>query len=77
MRRAPSTFTTSRAWCNSCWRNSRRGGVYFDRFPAEAGLTPAWLHPYRSARAVVGGLTVGWSASCIRMKLRPASCGRR
>jgi len=36
------------------------GGVYFDRFPAEAGLTPAWLHPYRSARAVVDGLTVGW-----------------
>ncbi len=36
------------------------GGVYFDRFPAEAGLTPAWLHPYRAARAVVDGLTVGW-----------------
>ena len=34
--------------------------IYFDRFPAEAGLTPAWLHPYRSARAVVDGLTVGW-----------------
>lgn len=34
--------------------------VYFDRFPAEAGLTPPWLHPYRSARAVMDGLTVGW-----------------
>jgi phenylalanyl-tRNA synthetase beta chain len=34
--------------------------VYFDTFPAEAGLTPAWLHPYRSARAVLDGLTVGW-----------------
>jgi phenylalanyl-tRNA synthetase beta chain len=34
--------------------------VYFDRFPAEAGLTPAWLHPYRSARVVVDGETVGW-----------------
>ncbi|HWE85876.1 MAG TPA: phenylalanine--tRNA ligase subunit beta [Terracidiphilus sp.] len=34
--------------------------VYFDRFPAESGLTPAWLHPYRAARAVVDGLTVGW-----------------
>jgi phenylalanyl-tRNA synthetase beta chain len=34
--------------------------VYFDRFPAEAGLTPAWLHPYRSARVVVEGTTVGW-----------------
>jgi phenylalanyl-tRNA synthetase beta chain len=34
--------------------------VYFDRFPAEAGLTPEWLHPYRSARAAVDGTTVGW-----------------
>jgi phenylalanyl-tRNA synthetase beta chain len=34
--------------------------AYFDRFPSDAGLTPAWLHPYRSARAVVDGLTVGW-----------------
>lgn len=34
--------------------------VYFDRFPADAGLMPAWLHPYRSARIVVDGLTVGW-----------------
>ena len=34
--------------------------TYFDGFAADAGLTPAWLHPYRSARAVVEGLTVGW-----------------
>jgi phenylalanyl-tRNA synthetase beta chain len=34
--------------------------VYFDRFPADAGLTPAWLHPYRSARVAVEGETVGW-----------------
>lgn len=34
--------------------------VYFDRFPPEAGLTPGWLHPYRAARVVVDGLTVGW-----------------
>ncbi|MGA9060354.1 MAG: phenylalanine--tRNA ligase subunit beta [Terracidiphilus sp.] len=34
--------------------------MYFDRFPAEAGLTPEWLHPYRAARAVVDGVTVGW-----------------
>ena len=34
--------------------------VYFDRFPPESGLTPAWLHPYRSARVVADGLTVGW-----------------
>ncbi len=35
-------------------------GVYFDRFPGDAGLTPAWLHPYRSARVVADGITVGW-----------------
>ncbi|MGA2569360.1 MAG: phenylalanine--tRNA ligase subunit beta [Terracidiphilus sp.] len=34
--------------------------VYFDRFPAEAGITPEWLHPYRAARAVADGITVGW-----------------
>jgi phenylalanyl-tRNA synthetase beta chain len=34
--------------------------VYFDRFPAEAGLTPGWLHPYRAARVAVDGATVGW-----------------
>ena len=34
--------------------------VYFDRFPPESGLVPKWLHPYRSARIVAEGLTVGW-----------------
>jgi phenylalanyl-tRNA synthetase beta chain len=34
--------------------------MYFDRFPAEAGLTPAWLHPYRAARVAAEGVTVGW-----------------
>ncbi len=34
--------------------------LYFDRFPAEAGLTPQWLHPYRAARVVVDGLGAGW-----------------
>jgi len=34
--------------------------VYFDRFPAEAGITPEWLHPFRSARVAVDGTTIGW-----------------
>jgi phenylalanyl-tRNA synthetase beta chain len=34
--------------------------VYFDRFPVEAGLMPEWLHPYRAARVVADGATVGW-----------------
>jgi len=34
--------------------------VYFDRFELDAGLMPPWLHPYRSARVVVDGSTLGW-----------------
>jgi phenylalanyl-tRNA synthetase beta chain len=34
--------------------------AYFDCFPPEAGLTPQWLHPFRAARVVADGLTVGW-----------------
>jgi phenylalanyl-tRNA synthetase beta chain len=33
---------------------------YFDTFEAGAGITPAWLHPGRSARAVADGITVAW-----------------
>ncbi len=46
--------------------------VYFDRFPAEAGLTPEWLHPYRSARVAVEGATVGWFG-----QLHPSEAARR
>jgi phenylalanyl-tRNA synthetase beta chain len=34
--------------------------VYFDRFEAGAGMMPEWLHPYRAARIVADGVTVGW-----------------
>ncbi len=34
--------------------------VYYDRFSPESGLTPTWLHPHRSARLVLDGVTVGW-----------------
>ena len=34
--------------------------LYFDSCPADAGITPSWLHPYRSARVVVEGITTGW-----------------
>ena len=46
--------------------------VYYDRFPAEAGITPAWLHPYRAARIVVDGATMGWFG-----QLHPAEATRR
>ncbi len=34
--------------------------VYFDSFAADACVTPEWLHPYRAARVVADGITVGW-----------------
>jgi len=33
---------------------------YFDTFVFGAGITPAWLHSGRSARAVADGLTIAW-----------------
>jgi phenylalanyl-tRNA synthetase beta chain len=46
--------------------------VYFDRFSAASGLMPAWLHPGRSARAVLDGATVGWFG-----QLHPTEADRR
>jgi phenylalanyl-tRNA synthetase beta chain len=33
---------------------------YIDALPIDSGLMPSWLHPGRSARAVVDGLTIGY-----------------
>jgi len=38
----------------------RARSIYFDSFPPDAGITPPWLHPYRAARVVVEGSTMGW-----------------
>jgi phenylalanyl-tRNA synthetase beta chain len=46
--------------------------LYFDRFPADAGLMPSWLHPGRSARAVLDGATTAWFG-----QLHPAEAERR
>jgi phenylalanyl-tRNA synthetase beta chain len=46
--------------------------LYFDRFPAASGIMPAWLHPGRSARAVLDGATVAWFG-----ELHPAEAERR
>jgi phenylalanyl-tRNA synthetase beta chain len=46
--------------------------LYFDSFAADAGITPLWLHPGRSARAVADGLTVAWFG-----QLHPAQAQQR
>jgi phenylalanyl-tRNA synthetase beta chain len=46
--------------------------LYFDRFSSDSGLMPTWLHPGRSARAVVDGATVGYFG-----QLHPAEAQRR
>jgi len=46
--------------------------TYFDRFPSDSGLTPTWLHPYRSARLTADGLTIGWFG-----QLHPAQAAAR
>jgi len=46
--------------------------VYFDRFAPESGLMPVWLHPYRAARVVADGITVGWFG-----QLHPAEAAAR
>jgi phenylalanyl-tRNA synthetase beta chain len=46
--------------------------LYFDRFPSDSGLMPEWLHPGRSARAVLDGATVGYFG-----QLHPVEAQRR
>ncbi len=45
---------------------------YFDRFPPELGLMPAWLHPGRGARLVMDGSTIGFFG-----QLHPEEAARR
>ncbi|HEY0795034.1 MAG TPA: phenylalanine--tRNA ligase subunit beta [Acidisarcina sp.] len=46
--------------------------IYYDAFPAGSGHLPEWLHPTRSARAVLDGATVGYFG-----QLHPAEAHRR
>ena len=46
--------------------------LYFDRFPSGSGLMPSWLHPGRSARAVIDGATIGYFG-----EVHPAEAQRR
>jgi phenylalanyl-tRNA synthetase beta chain len=46
--------------------------LYFDRFPFDSGLMPKWLHPGRSARAVMDGSSIGYFG-----QLDPSEAQRR
>lgn len=46
--------------------------LYFDCLPADSGLMPAWLHPFRSARVVLDGTTIGYFG-----QLHPGEASRR
>ena len=46
--------------------------VYYDAFPPESGLLPRWLNPFRAARCVVDGSTVGYFG-----ELHPEESARR
>ncbi len=48
----------------------RTESIYFDTFPAQTGLMPAWLHPGRSVRAVCDGETVGFFGQLAPEELR-------
>ena len=53
----------------------RMKSVYFDSLqpvPGGMPLVPAWLHPYRAARLVVDGMTMGWLG-----QLHPQVASRR
>jgi phenylalanyl-tRNA synthetase beta chain len=45
---------------------------FYDRFPADSGLMPCYLHPGRSARLVMDGLTMGYFG-----QLHPGEAARR
>jgi phenylalanyl-tRNA synthetase beta chain len=45
---------------------------YYDRFPADSGLMPSYLHPGRSARLVMDGATIGYFG-----QLHPEEAQRR
>jgi phenylalanyl-tRNA synthetase beta chain len=53
-------------------RNFAARSVSFDTFPPAVGITPSWLHPGRSARVAVDGLTLGWFG-----QLHPAEAQQR
>ncbi len=70
-------FATAKGLVEALARRFTSRMLYFDRFPPELGLMPAWLHPGRSARLVMDGSTIGFFGQlhpeeAVRRKLRAA-----
>ena len=57
---APVDFYAAKGLVETVVARFAAKNIYFDRFPAETGLMPAWLHPGRSARVVGDGATIGY-----------------
>jgi phenylalanyl-tRNA synthetase beta chain len=71
----PVDFFTAKGVVESLAREFTSRLLFFDRFPAESGLMPSWLHPGRSARLVMDGSTIGFFGQlspeeAIRRKLK-------
>ena len=72
---APVDFFTAKGAAGSLAAQFHARAVYYDRFPAESGLMPPWLHPGRSARVAIDGATIGFfgelhpdEAACRKLK---------
>ncbi len=68
----PVDFYRSRAPSKSCWPNSPPARSTSTPSQSTPDCCPAWLHPGRSARAVIDGLTVGYFG-----QLHPTEAERR
>ncbi len=69
---APVDFFTAKGIAEALAAHFTARFHYFDRFPPELGLMPAWLHPGRSARLVMDGATIGFFG-----QLHPEEAARR
>ena len=68
----PADFYTLKGIVEQLATRFAARSTYYDRFAADSGLMPAWLHPGRSARLVVDGTTIGYFG-----QLHPAEAQRR
>jgi phenylalanyl-tRNA synthetase beta chain len=68
----PADFYTLKGIVEQAVTRCAARSHYYDRFPADSGLMPIYLHPGRSARLVIDGSTIGYFG-----QLHPEEAGRR